>query len=125
MRRCARVSIGIIVLSLFALAGCGDDTPTAPTPPVTPPVTPPPPPPPPPPEVAALSSLTLSPSTVRSQVRPQGTVTLTAAAPAGGAVVTLQSGTVDVAKVPSGVTVAAGATTQTFTIDTSTVFTAT
>jgi hypothetical protein len=46
---------------------------------------------------------------------------LTAAAPAGGALIQLQSGDTDAAKVPSSVTVAAGATSATFTIDTSTV----
>jgi len=48
-------------------------------------------------------------------------VTLTAGAPSGGAVVALESSNRDVARVPAAVTVAAGATTATFTIDTSTV----
>ena len=52
---------------------------------------------------------------------PTGTVTLTAAAPAGGAVVTLQSGNNDAAKVPSSVMVAAGEKTATFRVETSTV----
>src|SRR5205807_631624 len=46
-----------------------------------------------------------------------GTVTLTAAAPAGGAVVTLVS-TGAVASVPASVTVPAGATSATFTVTT-------
>lgn len=50
-----------------------------------------------------------------------GTVTLTAAAPAGGAVVTLESGNPEVARVPASVTVAAGATSAAFAVDTSTV----
>jgi hypothetical protein len=48
-------------------------------------------------------------------------VTLTSAAPTGGAVVRLESSNVDGARVPSSVTVAAGATTATFTITTPTV----
>jgi len=50
-------------------------------------------------------------------------VTLTSAAPTGGAVVRLESSNVDGARVPSSVTVAAGATTATFTITTPTVST--
>jgi hypothetical protein len=50
-------------------------------------------------------------------------VTLTSAAPTGGAVVRLESSNVDAARVPSSVTVAAGATTATFTITTPTVST--
>jgi hypothetical protein len=63
----------------------------------------------------------LDPANVESQGSPTATVTLTAAAPAGGIVVTLQSGNPDVAKVPSTVTVPAGSTTATFKVDTSTV----
>jgi hypothetical protein len=48
-------------------------------------------------------------------------VTLTNAAPTGGAVVRLESSNVDAARVPSSVTVPAGATTATFTITTATV----
>jgi hypothetical protein len=52
-------------------------------------------------------------------------VTLTAAAPAGGAVVRLESTNANVAKVPASVTVAAGAATATFLVDTSSVNTRT
>ena len=47
-----------------------------------------------------------------------GKVTLSAAAPAGGAVVTLTSSNLNAATVPASVTVAAGATTATFAITT-------
>ena len=57
-----------------------------------------------------------------SQGRSTGTVTLTAAAPAVNAVVTLSSSNTDVARVSaSSVSVLAGATTATFTIDASSV----
>jgi hypothetical protein len=116
--------MSILTVSVLPLVGCEDApaaTPVAPTPPPTPAPTPPPPPPPPPPEPAALDSLSINPSTVRSQIRPVATVTLTAAAPTGGAVVALSSGNPDIAKVPSGMTVEAGAMTGTFLVDTATV----
>jgi hypothetical protein len=72
-----------------------------------------------------LSSLSLSASSVVGQTQPIGTVTLTAAAPAGGAVVRLESSNLNAARVPSSVTVAAGATTATFVIDTATIDTRT
>jgi hypothetical protein len=61
---------------------------------------------------------------VPGQAQPTGTVTLTAAAPTGGAVVRLESSG-GVAQVPASVTVAAGQTSATFTINTSTVETRT
>jgi hypothetical protein len=67
-----------------------------------------------------LSSLSLSPSTVNEGGSSTGTVRLTAAAPAGGAVVTLSSDNA-VAKVPAAVTIPAGATSATFTVTTGTV----
>ena len=73
----------------------------------------------------ALSSLTLSPSSVTGGGTSQGTVTLSAPAPAGGAVVTLSSGNTAVATVPASVTVAGGATSATFTVTTRTVSTTT
>jgi hypothetical protein len=48
----------------------------------------------------------------------QGTATLTAAAPAGRAVITLSSSNTAVATVPASVTVAAGSTSATFTVTT-------
>ena len=65
--------------------------------------------------------MTLNPGTVTGGANSTGTVTLTAAAPAGGAVVTLTSSKTNAATVPASVTVAAGATTATFTITTKTV----
>jgi hypothetical protein len=58
---------------------------------------------------------------VRSQVRPTATVKLTAPAPAGNAAITLESSDTGVVKVPANVSVAAGETTNAFTVDTSTV----
>jgi hypothetical protein len=128
-----RVGTGLVLA--LAVAGCdsksSNPTPTAPSvapapaptpPPAPPPPAPePPPPPPPPPEPPRLSSLSLSETSVPGQASPTGTVTLTSAAPTGGAVVRLESSNVDAARIPSSVTVAAGATTATFTITTPTV----
>ncbi len=50
-----------------------------------------------------------------------GTISLTAAAPSGGASVALSSNNTDVARVTSNVTVAAGSTSNTFNIDATTV----
>lgn len=65
-----------------------------------------------------LSSLTLNPTTVIGGSSSPGTVTLSGAAPAGGALVTLASSDSAVATVPTSVTVAAGATSASFTIGT-------
>jgi hypothetical protein len=70
---------------------------------------------------ATLSALTLSPTNVVGGNSVQGTVTLTSAAPSGGAVVTLSSSNTAVATVSASVTVAGGATSATFTISTQTV----
>jgi hypothetical protein len=75
-------------------------------------VTPAPPPPP------TLSSLTLNPENVFGGQSSTGTVTLTGPAPAGGAQVFLSSSN-GAARVPSSVTVPAGATGATFTVNTS------
>jgi hypothetical protein len=74
--------------------------------------------PPPPPPVAALSGVTLSPASVVGGANATGTVQLTAAAPSGGAVVSLSSSNTSVATVPANVTVGAGATSASFTIAT-------
>ncbi len=66
-----------------------------------------------------LGSVTLSPTSVLGGTSSTGTVTLSKPAPAGGAVVTLSSSNTAVALVPASVTVAAGATTTTFTVITS------
>jgi hypothetical protein len=74
-----------------------------------------------PPPSPTLSSLTLNPTSVFGGNSSTGTVTLSGAAPAGGATVALSSSNTAVAQVPSSVTVAAGATTTTFTVSTSAV----
>jgi hypothetical protein len=75
-------------------------------------------PPPPPPTGPKVSSLGLKPSTVAGGGKSTGTVRLTAAAPAGGAVVTLGSSKPAQASVPSSVTVPAGKSSATFSIST-------
>src|SRR5262249_37751131 len=66
----------------------------------------------------ALASVGLSPTSVVGGQSSTGTVTLSGPAPGGGAVVALSSaGTV--ASVPSSVTVAAGATSESFAVATS------
>lgn len=73
-----------------------------------------------------LSSLSLNPTSVTGgQQTSTGTVTLSGAAPAGGAQVSLSSSNTAVAQVPSSVTVPAGVTTATFTVSTSAVSTST
>src|SRR5271166_642383 len=66
-----------------------------------------------------VSSVSVSPASVLGGNTSTGTVTLNAPAPAGGAVVTLSSGNNAAAQVPASVTVAANATTATFTVTTS------
>ena len=66
--------------------------------------------------------MTLSSGSVVGQQQPTATITLTAAAPSGGAVIRLETTNADVAKVPSStITIPAGSTGTTFRIDTSTV----
>ncbi len=77
--------------------------------------------PPPPPPEASLNSLTLNPTSVTGGGPSQGSVTLTSAAPTGGADVALSSSNPAVASLPASVTVAAGATSATFSVSTSTV----
>src|SRR6185503_7782144 len=67
---------------------------------------------------AALSSLSLSPTSVLGGDGSQATVTLTAAAPSGGAFVTVVSNS-PAATVPVGLTVPAGASSASFTVATS------
>ncbi|HTF24861.1 MAG TPA: hypothetical protein VK937_13245, partial [Candidatus Limnocylindria bacterium] len=72
-----------------------------------------------PPPPATLSSLTLNPANVIGGLQTsKGTVTLSAPAPAGGATVMLSSSN-GAARVPSSVFVPAGATSATFTVNTS------
>lgn len=79
------------------------------------------PPPPPTPGPVALSTLTLSPSTVTGGNSSQGTVTLTGAAPSGGALVALSSSNTGVAATPPSVNVPAGATSASFNLTTGSV----
>ncbi len=74
-----------------------------------------------PPPSPTLSSLTLNPTSVTGGNSSTGTVTLSGAVPAGGAIVTLSSNNTAAARVPSSVTVAAGATSATFTVSTNAV----
>jgi len=69
---------------------------------------------PPPPPVASLSTVSVAPTSVVGGSSSQGTVTLTAGAPAGGAIVTLSSSNTAVVSLPASVTVAAGATSANF-----------
>jgi hypothetical protein len=68
----------------------------------------------------ALSALSLNPSSVAGGSSSTGTVTLSAAAPSGGTVVTLSDDSA-AAGVPASVTVAAGTASRTFTVTTSAV----
>ena len=65
----------------------------------------------------ALSSLAVSPTSLTGGAGATGTVTLTGAAPSGGITVALASGNAAVT-VPTGVTLAAGATSGTFAVTT-------
>lgn len=75
-------------------------------------------PPPPTPTAAALSGLSVNPSTVTGGATSTGTVILTSAAPTGGFVVSLSSSDTGAATVPGSVTVPAGATSATFAVTT-------
>jgi hypothetical protein len=105
----------------LAVAQCGGGSPvqTSPSPAVSP--SPSPQPSPSPSPGAGGSSLSVSPQSVQGQAQPQATVTLASAAPGGGALVTLTSDNPTVVKVPASVTVAGGARTAVFMIDTATV----
>jgi hypothetical protein len=70
------------------------------------------------PAAPSLLSLTLNPSSVIGGSPAVGTATLSGAAPAGGAIVTLGSGNGAIAIVPPSVTVKAGATSASFTVST-------
>src|SRR5436190_1771704 len=69
----------------------------------------------------ALASITLNPGNLTGGANSTGTVTLSAAAPAGGAVVALKSSNTNAATVLPSVTVAAGAKSATFAVKTKTV----
>jgi hypothetical protein len=74
--------------------------------------------------VGTLTTFTISPTTVAAGGTSTGTITLSAPAPTGGAIVSLSSSATSVATVPASVTVAAGSTTATFTISTNATLTA-
>ncbi len=67
---------------------------------------------------SAVSSLSMSQTSVLSNDSAEGTVTLIGAAPSGGSVVLLSSNNASVASVPASITVPAGSTSATFTITT-------
>ena len=69
----------------------------------------------------SLSSVAVNPATVNGGSSATGTVTLSGAAPAGGATVTLSSSNTAAAQVPASVTVSAGASSATFSVTTSSV----
>ena len=71
-----------------------------------------------PPAPPALSSLSLSPSSLRGGASSTGTVRIAAPAPAGGVGISLTSSNPAKATVPSAVTVAPGMTSATFTVST-------
>jgi hypothetical protein len=81
-----------------------------------------PPPPPPPPPTVTLTVLSLNPTTVVGGNASTGTVTLSAAAPTGGVVVSLSDNS-SAASSPASVTVPGGATTASFAIATTAVTT--
>jgi N-acetylneuraminic acid mutarotase len=65
-----------------------------------------------------LTALTLNPASVRGGLTSTGTVTLSAPAPSGGAVINLMSSGTNVAIVPASIIIPAGATSATFSITT-------
>ena len=77
-----------------------------------------PPPPPPPSSAPTLTALAVSPTDVVGPNPATGSVTISAAAPAGGFVVDLQSDNTAAATVPASVTVPAGATGASFPVTT-------
>ena len=93
---------GLVLLAALAASGCADSTAvTAPT-------------------AVALASIVLSSSTVSGGTPVTGVLTLTVAAPTGGAVVTLVSSSA-AAVVPASVTIPAGTNTFSFAITTTAV----
>ena len=72
------------------------------------------------PTVAALSTVTVTPSSAIGGISLTGTVTLTSAAPASGVVVNLAS-SIGAAQVPGSITIPANASSAIFTVNTSSV----
>ena len=117
MHRFSWVLAAIFVISVTGCAG-GSSTPTSPSSPSSP-------------STSSgtgsgtgqglLAGLSISQASVYGQDTPQGTVTLSNQAPAGGIVIGLASGNTEVARVPATLTIAGGASAASFPIDTSTV----
>ena len=103
------------------LSGCSVNPSPPPPPPPPPPSPPPAPPPPPPPSTSTLSSVAINPSDVVGGDPATGTVTLTAAAPAGGVRVDLANDNPTAVTVPPSVIVPAGSTSATFPVSTNSV----
>jgi uncharacterized repeat protein (TIGR01451 family) len=70
------------------------------------------------PTLPTLSAISLNPTSVRGGSASTGTVTLSAPAPSGGAVISLISSNPSIAIVPAGITVPAGATSASFSVTT-------
>jgi hypothetical protein len=114
----------LVVGFVISVTGCagGSSTPTAPSgnpapspaPAASPAPSPSPSPGPQPPTGLALAGVSLSESEVESQAQPQGIVSLTTVAPAGGVVVTLSSSDPITVRVPASVTIEGGASTASF-----------
>ena len=118
-RPLSSIAVGVLTL---ALAQCGGgSSPTTPSPAPSPSPSPSPSPAPSPAPGGSGGTLSINPQSIQGQGQPQGTITLANAAPSGGAVVQLASSNTSVAKVPASVSVAGGARSATFAIDTSTV----
>jgi chitinase len=73
------------------------------------------------PPTLALTSVTVSPTSVRGRRSATGTVKLNAPAPSGGVLVTLSDNSI-YASIPASVTIPSGSTSAAFTITTSSVF---
>jgi hypothetical protein len=73
------------------------------------------------PSAASLSAVSVNPISLVGGGTAQGTITLTGGAPSGEAVVTLSSANTSVVSVPPSVTVVAGASSATFSVNTSAV----
>jgi FG-GAP-like repeat len=72
-------------------------------------------------QAVSIAAISLDPSSVVGGNASTGTASLTTAAPAGGAIVSLASANTGVATVPASVTVAAGASSATFSVATTSV----
>ncbi|MFL6449385.1 MAG: hypothetical protein ACJ746_17135 [Bryobacteraceae bacterium] len=67
---------------------------------------------------AAISSLAISPASVKGGTSSTGTISLTSPAPAGGMVVALTTNNTNFSSVPASLTIAAGAVQRTFAVTT-------